>query len=938
MASDKVIIVFILITLYIAKVDGIISCNDTKPCPAHKPYCTEAGCVLNCPDNFNVDGNKCVYDCGEMFVGLNGVCIEQCHDDQYYRESVKAIGRDIIIDKKCVQWCNANEFLLNKECVEICPPDRMFLDRQGWWKGICMERCPSNKNYKVNITVDGFNYTECRNSCNRYISNGFCIEECKTVHVIEEKQCLSECPLTHQVLVNGGSCYAECSPKTFNISCACPSDRPFIENETCVERCSEISSLKERFDEKLVCVPSCSNTKYMFNASCVDACPAETYVYNMTCNEHCPANTFHINTTFGVSCSWSLCKESRTDINCVESCPDGMYIHQRKCVEYCNIGSVLQSRSCIESCTSKKRKKIFKYTVLQKHYDYRHLYIFEKIEKEYEGFECVENCQENEVIFNETCYSVCPPTYPFVTNRVCQSEKCNTSFEYVFNGYTVCTETCAEDTFSFNGTCVHQCDSEYKVENTSCVRSCSSEMVVVNISKTANNCSTWCEIENYTQYLACKIECPSEKFLFNRTCLYVCPENSFAFNGSCVEKCPSYYPYMQTYPVPIKRWRHASSKYTSSYTDISANVQCVALCSEPYNILDNITNTCVLECPADRPFLVQDGTFDQIYVCVVTCPIKFKIVLSKSEQVFNNIARHNQVVTNAYCAENCTNDKPFIHEKSCVSRCPSDAPFVSNGVCKGECTNFYIKQRSKTVCVDECPEESTLINNKSCVSECPAYIFQGECVSECPLNVRLVYEENYKQRICTDKCPGDYLIDINTLFCIYKWKCSGFSFNGTCVNKCPTEWPYHSYKQCVKNCGDVDEIANATCNNCDKETEYTCISKRDCRDQTKIIFANKCLSNCPSNHVCFKYVDSIFPDTYTCMNKNIALVVFVVPVFVLLVLLVRGFEILKQYSRVIILSTIKTQRETFFANLQDIDPQEADKHGSADCDTADTAL
>ncbi|WAR25590.1 hypothetical protein MAR_011294 [Mya arenaria] len=47
------------------QVAGVLLCNGSTPCPAHKPYCTNAGCVFQCPLDSYVNGDHCVRDCAK---------------------------------------------------------------------------------------------------------------------------------------------------------------------------------------------------------------------------------------------------------------------------------------------------------------------------------------------------------------------------------------------------------------------------------------------------------------------------------------------------------------------------------------------------------------------------------------------------------------------------------------------------------------------------------------------------------------------------------------------------------------------------------------------------------------------------------------------------------------------------------------------------------
>ncbi|XP_060557207.1 uncharacterized protein LOC132717689 isoform X3 [Ruditapes philippinarum] len=95
----------LIILMIISSTHGELSsnCSVDESCPPDKPFCSEVGCVYECPEPLYINGTKCVYDCGEMFVDDNRNCISACPEQTFYKETLKQTISKSYLERKCVK-------------------------------------------------------------------------------------------------------------------------------------------------------------------------------------------------------------------------------------------------------------------------------------------------------------------------------------------------------------------------------------------------------------------------------------------------------------------------------------------------------------------------------------------------------------------------------------------------------------------------------------------------------------------------------------------------------------------------------------------------------------------------------------------------------------------------------------------------------------------
>ncbi|XP_052780736.1 proprotein convertase subtilisin/kexin type 5-like [Mya arenaria] len=829
MGLDISVILFCLCVSASNFVSCVSLCDDTAFCPSHKPYCTEAGCVFRCPEDSYVNGSHCVLDCGAMFVAQSGKCIDQC-EGGYFRESVRVRGNDIIKDKTCITKCTTPEYVFKNECVQACPVDQPYIDTVNEndhlsTTSYCAESCPPNKQYKTNFTINGLSYIKCTNVCGVLVQNEYCTTKCENGYVKLSKTCLKTCPETHPVLYSSTmTCYKECTNDTFNVECACPTSRPFVENQTCVFKCSEASPYKEQTKAITMCVSTCKPKQYVHSSNCVDTCPLNTFVNDKTCKEQCPKGTLSFNKTSIWLSSNGMCIPSITKL-CVHECPGGTYQMENKCVYGCDKGLFLKNNTCVDSCFPE---------------DFR---------------------QTRVVSFKTASKLLCK--YPDTFNT-----------EYV-----ECVDECDKDNFALNGTCVSSCPADYVVEHNSCVETCSDNNVQVNVSLTLNGCKSRCPINVYRQYVQCQEKCPSGQFAINNTCAFVCPSNLLAFQGSCVEYCPPTSAYKQTLSVEYKIWQRTFYGFTS-YTKHADIIACVTNCTEqPYTFYNNASQRCVQQCPAeyvvDHDSCVEtcsnNGVLVNISLTVNGCKSRCPVNVYRQYFQCQEKCPSGQFAINNTCAFVCPSNL-LAFQGSCVEYCPPTSAYkqtlsVEYKIWQRTFYGFtsYTKHADIIACVTNCTEQPyTFYNNASqrCVQQCPAeYVVDHDscvetcsnngvlvnisltvngCKSRCPVNV---YRQYFQ---CQEKCPSGQFAINNT--CAFVCPSNLLAFQGSCVEYCP---PTSAYKQTLS----VEyKIWQRTFYGFTSYTKHAdiiaCVT--NCTEQPYTFYNNasqRCVQECPADYV-----------------------------------------------------------------------------------------
>ncbi|XP_052778455.1 uncharacterized protein LOC128215889 [Mya arenaria] len=374
MDLDMIVILFCTFVSINNYVAGVLLCNGSTPCPAHKPYCTNAGCVFQCPLDSYVNGDHCVRDCGTMFVDQNKRCTDQC-ETNFFRESVRGAGEDFIIDKKCVTQCVSQEYVLRNECVTVCPIGQRYVDTDE----------------------DHFFY-----------------------FILSTVEMVGSCYYPIQINVEGVECVDKCDEDNFEFNGTCVSSCPFqfrfVTNGIChSEKCNSLSYV---FDQYVLCTEKCNINDFYLNSTCVYTCPPDYVVENVSCIETCSFDRVLVNVSMTVNGCSSSCSVNvyRQYFRCQEKCPSGLFLMNRTCVFACPSNSLALKGECVESCpiTSPYKQSFLSEIERWQRSKAAHFTSYNTIMT---SIQCVTNCSEPYAYdkITQMCVSTCPLQRPYLS-------------------------------------------------------------------------------------------------------------------------------------------------------------------------------------------------------------------------------------------------------------------------------------------------------------------------------------------------------------------------------------------------------------------------------------------------------------------------------------------------------------------------------------------
>ncbi|XP_052778515.1 proprotein convertase subtilisin/kexin type 5-like [Mya arenaria] len=236
-------------------------------CPDHKPFASDAGCVSDCSEPFYIRNKTCVFDCGVDFVDESRQCVLSCPNTYVYRETLKATGTDMFVEKKCIHACDNNEVNFNNECLKRCPKQLIHLTSDEYR---CVSQCPPEQQYIQNMTVNDIEYKQCTNKCVAFVNNGVCVSRCPSQTVDLNYVCMESCPPKY--VESGGHCFQECNELSLQLICKCPKDKPFIEDKVCITNCGidTFSSDSSFCGEKCLNNITIANSRFIKKSECAE--------------------------------------------------------------------------------------------------------------------------------------------------------------------------------------------------------------------------------------------------------------------------------------------------------------------------------------------------------------------------------------------------------------------------------------------------------------------------------------------------------------------------------------------------------------------------------------------------------------------------------------------------------------------------------------------
>ncbi|XP_052782037.1 proprotein convertase subtilisin/kexin type 5-like [Mya arenaria] len=531
-------------------------------------------------------------------------------------------------------WIIKLSFCVLPLCATQCPDHKPFASDAG-----CVSKCP-----------EPF-----------YIRNKTCVFDCGEDFVDEARECIPSCP--------DGYPYQE-TLKTFG---------------------------KEVFIEKM-CIYNCYNGEVIFNNECLVRCPSSQMYLDIKDTHHrcvskCPADKQFLlnNTNIYYSQCIRECESFISDGYCVTNCPIKMVHLNKKCMDSCpDSHTIVSNGQCFQECNDHSILSACKCPEDRPYLENKTcvtncselVQIKKYLAGKEEEYECVNECNQELVVYNKTCVDKCPADMPLLMNR----------------------------------TCVKVCPPDQNI------------IVVVTPRLTCNitepECG-WIPEADFFEYLFCKDSCPENEFIFNQTCVKFCSHPLIAWNRSCFTTCPASVPLLQSGGITVQyhKWVKEKGKMGSVYgksgfsfytTEIKADT-CADTCVDQTFYFNG---SCLPSCPSEANHVLEGKCVgcakftlngDLYAQCVDECPTKF--------------------INDKVCVDKCPEDKAHAIHNKC-SKCPIEKPFELNNKCVKNCREEgALADYSCENCEDSVSVKC--INVQAC-NETVMINYDGRCLKYCP--------------------------------------------------------------------------------------------------------------------------------------------------------------------------------------------------------------
>ena len=235
-------------------------------------------------------------------------------------------------------------------------------------------------------------------------------------------------------------------------------------------------------------------------------------------------------------------------------------------------------------------------------------------------------------------------------------------------------------------------------------------------------------------------------------------------------------------------------------------------------------NTCVLNCPQEKPFLLENNH------CSESCSLQYKLYIEPDKKCLSICPENYDYKKGDECVMRCEDPKPFSNEGICDNSCPEGKNYYINSAntqkkCLSDCTNtypYYIEQLINTgsdnvihyECQATCPNTKVYIVTNKIAKKCIDRV--SSTSNGCPNEFPYISENG---RECYSECPeGKYYINYG------KYSDYVGEFSKKCLSDCPSDYYYH------------------------EENSYECIKPEDCNSKTADYLSRTCVVQCSTNY------------------------------------------------------------------------------------------
>lgn len=845
-------------------------------------------------------------------------CVNNCYrydlvkskETSVCEPSCKSVGEILFERGKCDKKCATSGYSIYKYkdedyCVNCLTYELVKDSNTGYCYKTCRELNKINdenscKNscglyiYK-GIKDDYCIYKSTCTSFGKYISSGYCQDECPN------NNCNEECGENQYYSIPNKLCVNNCKEKNlflyedkFCVS-SCGLDYPYIyQSETeniCVNICPE--NAKYLIYETSYCSDNCNNL-YLFNNICYNSCPlVAEYVNEEDGNKNCVENCHDLNLYNRLEkkmCADNCKKYSEYFYanNCFSSCPEEAPYYmegelENTCHKNCEEVGLLNNiydKLCVSNCKNINQRRFENRCV--KTCPRNAFYVYETDEETY----CVEDCSEynQRAIFisykNDEFYCTglsCKEQDKTLYNNFCINCPKYIMFKVVGANEDFCTKRCGEYGLkeNFNSiSCINddslECDGNYKdLLNNQCVEKCPDEVPYVFGNKCVKSCEKFF-MEDSKGNKICTENCDDKFILINsKKCVSSCDSvNLYKLNGYniCYSNCNAN-ALIPRYNTLIKDIFSLCVENCLTNDNTKKEDECKDICRQPFKfrIKDNESNkVCYQSCKEINmyEYINEDGNYfcvdncknlNRILYknkCIEKCPTERKIKTEKNgEFICENNCEDNQYIkiddiTKEYsCVNNCKDINLIFDDNKCINECPKERPFIildgEEKKCSENCeSGKYINiENDKKKCVSSCKDINKYINGNTCVNECPS------------IKSFKIMKNN--EIYCSESCDNEYkyLNEINKVKYCVKSCLSNFKmlYNNKCVEECPESNPLEidldNEKECSSQCKNNNYLL-------EQDKKLICVD--DCTKYNKFSFEGKCISECPKGKKLFE--------------------------------------------------------------------------------------
>ena len=414
---------------------------------------------------------------------------------------------------------------------------------------------------------------------------------------------------------------------------------------------------------KLVCVHACDSEEVVYGLECVNPCPNGYYEEAGNCVAACASGVHDETKCISGVAECTHFREENGAFSCFAACSTGEFELGKRCVVACPAGMFVDAsgKKCVESCSEAEQWR------------------FKQVGEDRYCMGANAECKYFDVFADGSktltrCWDVCPR---YVSGKTCV-EVCP---EGMVLQFSECVSRCEPGWFLNAGRCVDSCPKKvYDNTTRNCLESALTCGLFYNVmgERKVQNSDGTVSTEEYIIVSVCVKSCPEGRVRSGRECVTSCPDKGLVENGVCVTQCS----------IGL----HEGSTCLMSCPaerPFERDKQCVSVCGRNEVIREVEGRLKCQDSAAGCRFVQMDD--DGVIRCVASCAL-----VSATPGPRGTLL----------CTESCPWLRKEIEPGSGVYRCESI------------CGSAEMIDETAGVCVQACPR-GTRADGRECVKRCP---------------------------------------------------------------------------------------------------------------------------------------------------------------------------------------------------------------------------